>query len=51
MIFTASAADNIRFGRPEATEVEVVAAARAAAADGFLAALPQGYASFLGTKG
>nr|WP_315898701.1 ABC transporter transmembrane domain-containing protein [Siccirubricoccus deserti] len=51
VIFTASAADNIRFGRPEATEVEVVAAARAAAADGFLAALPQGYASFLGTKG
>jgi ATP-binding cassette subfamily B protein len=51
VIFTASATDNIRFGRPEATEAEVEAATRAAAADGFLASLPQGYASFLGTKG
>ncbi|MCO6417023.1 ATP-binding cassette domain-containing protein [Siccirubricoccus sp. KC 17139] len=51
VIFSASAADNIRFGRQEATEAEVVAAAQAAAADGFLRALPQGYASFLGTKG
>ncbi|WP_149535976.1 ABC transporter transmembrane domain-containing protein [Siccirubricoccus phaeus] len=51
VIFSASAADNVRFGRQEANDAEVVAAAQAAAADGFLRALPQGYASFLGTKG
>jgi ATP-binding cassette subfamily B protein len=51
VIFRASAAENIRYGRPEATDAEVEAAARAAAAHGFIAALPQGYASPLGPRG
>lgn len=51
VIFAASARDNIRFGRPEATDAEVEAAARAAAAHEFLAALPQGYDTFLGERG
>ena len=42
VIFAASARDNIRFGRPDATDAEVEAAARAAAADGFIRRLPQG---------
>jgi ATP-binding cassette subfamily B protein len=50
-LFAASARENIRFGRPEATDVEVTAAAVAAAADGFIAQLPQGYDSFLGERG
>jgi ATP-binding cassette subfamily B protein len=51
VIFAASARDNIRFGRPEATDAEVEAAARAAAAHDFLAALPQGYDTYLGERG
>ena len=51
VIFAASARENIRFGRPEATDAEVEAAARAAAADGFLSALPEGYDTFLGERG
>jgi ATP-binding cassette, subfamily B, bacterial len=51
VIFAASARDNIRFGRPEATDDEVEAAARAAAAHDFIAALPQGYDSALGERG
>ncbi len=51
VIFAASARDNIRFGRPEATDAEVEAAARAAAAHDFLTALPQGYETFLGERG
>jgi ATP-binding cassette subfamily B protein len=51
VIFGASAAENIRFGRPGATDAEVRAAARAAAADGFIEALPDGYATFLGERG
>ena len=51
VIFAASARDNIRFGRPEATDAEVEAAARAAAAHDFLAALPQGYDSYVGERG
>jgi ATP-binding cassette subfamily B protein len=50
-LFAASARENIRFGRPEATDAEVTAAAVAAAADGFIAQLPQGYDSFLGERG
>ena len=50
-IFSTSALENIRYGRPEATEAEVVAAAQAAFAHDFIAALPQGYASFLGERG
>jgi ATP-binding cassette subfamily B protein len=51
VIFAASARDNIRFGRPEATDAEVEAAARAAAAHDFIMALPQGYDSYLGERG
>lgn len=51
VIFAASARDNIRFGRPDATDAEVEAAARAAAAHDFLTALPQGYDTWLGERG
>lgn len=51
VIFSASALENIRYGRPEATDAEVVAAARAAFAHDFLMALPEGYATFLGERG
>ena len=51
VIFAASARENIRFGRPGASDAEVEAAARAAAAHDFLAALPEGYESFVGERG
>jgi ATP-binding cassette subfamily B protein len=51
VIFSASAMDNIRYGRPQATDAEVVAAAQAAHADGFLRELPEGYGTFLGERG
>ncbi|MDU8929841.1 ABC transporter transmembrane domain-containing protein [Alisedimentitalea sp. MJ-SS2] len=51
VIFAASARDNIRFGREDATDAEVEAAARAAAAHEFIAALPEGYDSPLGERG
>ena len=51
VIFSASALENIRYGRPGASDEEVRAAARAAHADGFLAALPEGYDTFLGERG
>ncbi|MEL6451960.1 MAG: ABC transporter transmembrane domain-containing protein [Pseudomonadota bacterium] len=51
MIFAASAAENIAFGRPGATQAEVEAAARAAAAHGFIQGLPDGYDSPLGERG
>lgn len=51
VIFAASARDNIRFGRLDATDAEVEAAARAAAAHDFLMALPQGYDTWLGERG
>jgi ATP-binding cassette subfamily B protein len=51
VIFAGSARENIRFGRPEATDAEVEAAALAAAAHDFIMALPQGYATFLGERG
>ncbi|MDX5401717.1 MAG: ATP-binding cassette domain-containing protein, partial [Rhodobacterales bacterium] len=51
VIFATSARENIRFGRPGATDAEVEAAARAAAAHDFLTALPQGYDSYLGERG
>jgi ATP-binding cassette subfamily B protein len=50
VIFGANAWDNIRYGRPDATDAEVRAAARAAAAE-FLDDLPQGFDTFLGEKG
>jgi ATP-binding cassette subfamily B protein len=51
VIFAASARDNIRFGRPDASDAEIEAAARAAAAHEFLEALPQGYDTWLGERG
>ncbi|EWS55167.1 MULTISPECIES: ABC transporter transmembrane domain-containing protein [unclassified Methylibium] len=51
VIFSTSAMENIRYGRPEASDDEVIAAARAAHADTFIRALPEGYASFLGERG
>ncbi|MCP5272627.1 MAG: ATP-binding cassette domain-containing protein [Burkholderiaceae bacterium] len=50
-IFSTSALENIRYGRPEASDDEVVAAAKAAFAHDFILALPEGYASFLGERG
>ena len=50
-IFATSARENIRFGRPNATDAEVEAAARAAAAHDFLTALPDGYDSQVGERG
>ena len=51
VIFGASALENIRYGRPEATDEEVIAAARAAAAHEFIERLPEGYHSYLGERG
>ena len=51
VIFSTSALENIRYGRPEASDAEVVAAAQAAQADSFIRALPEGYDSFLGERG
>jgi len=51
VIFSSTAMENIRYGRPEATDDEVMAAARAAFAHDFIMQLPQGYASFLGERG
>ena len=50
-IFSASAMDNIRYGRPDASDEEVIAAAQAAFAHDFISALPEGYHSFLGERG
>ena len=51
VIFSANAAENIRYGRPEATDEEVRAAADAASALEFIEALPDGLNTFLGEKG
>jgi ATP-binding cassette, subfamily B, bacterial len=51
VIFATSARENIRFGRPGATDAEVEAAAAAAAAHDFISALPEGYDSFVGERG
>ncbi|NBQ90961.1 MAG: ATP-binding cassette domain-containing protein [Betaproteobacteria bacterium] len=51
VIFSTSAMENIRYGRPDAPEAEVIAAARAAHAHDFISALPEGYQSFLGERG
>jgi len=50
-IFSASALENIRYGRPDASDAEVVEAAKAAFAHDFISALPEGYATFLGERG
>jgi ATP-binding cassette subfamily B protein len=51
VLFGESALENIRYGRPEASDEEVREAARLAAADAFIGALPDGYATFLGERG
>jgi ATP-binding cassette subfamily B protein len=50
-VFGASVMDNIRYGRPEAGEAEVIRAATLASADGFIRALPKGYATEIGERG
>lgn len=50
-LFNASALDNLRYGRQDATRAEVEAAARAANAHGFLSALPNGYDTIVGERG
>lgn len=51
VIFADTALENIRFGRPEATDAEVEAAAKAAAAHDFISKLPDGYDSYVGERG
>ncbi len=51
VLFAASARENIRYGRPGATDPEIEAAAGAAAADEFIRELPEGYETFLGERG
>ncbi|WP_407529300.1 ABC transporter transmembrane domain-containing protein [Methylobacterium oryzisoli] len=50
-VFSGSVLDNIRYGRPEASEAEVVRAAEQAHADGFIRTLPQAYATLVGERG
>jgi ATP-binding cassette, subfamily B, bacterial len=51
IIFASSAMENIRYGKLDASDEEVIAAAKTAHADGFISALPEGYGSFLGERG
>jgi ATP-binding cassette subfamily B protein len=51
VLFGATARENIRYGRPDATDAEIEEAARAAAADEFIRRLPEGYDTFLGERG
>ncbi|MFT5644267.1 MAG: ATP-binding cassette subfamily B protein [Janthinobacterium sp.] len=51
VIFSANAMENIRYGRFDASDEEVIAAAKLAAAHEFIEKLPQGYQSFLGERG
>ncbi len=51
VIFSADAMENIRYGKPEASDAEVINAAKAAFAHDFIGALPEGYATFLGERG
>jgi ATP-binding cassette subfamily B protein len=51
VIFSENAMENIRYGRPEASDAEVIAAAQAAFAHDFISALPEGYRTFLGERG
>ena len=50
-VFSADAMDNIRYGCPDASDDEVIAAAKAAFAHDFIVALPDGYRTFLGERG
>ena len=51
VIFSANAMENIRYGRPDASDEEVIAVAKLAAAHEFIERLPEGYQSFLGERG
>jgi ATP-binding cassette subfamily B protein len=51
VIFSSSALENIRYGNPDATTAQVIAAAQAAFAHEFISALPDGYDTFLGERG
>lgn len=51
VLFGASAADNIRFGRTDADDAAIESAARAAESHEFLSALPEGYGTYLGERG
>ena len=51
VIFSANALDNIRYGRPDASDADVISAAKAAYAHDFISALPDGYQTFLGERG
>jgi len=51
VIFATSAMENIRFGRPDASDDDVIKAAKAAAAHDFLSKLPEGYDSYVGERG
>ncbi len=50
-LFAGTVAENLRYGRPDASEEEIVAAARAANAHDFITALPDGYATDIGQRG
>jgi ATP-binding cassette subfamily B protein len=50
-VFSTSALENIRYGRPDATDAEVMAAAKAAYAHDFITQLPEGYGTYLGERG
>ncbi len=50
-LFTGSVMDNIRYGRPDATEAEIVAAAQNANAHDFIMSLPEGYDTYIGQRG
>ncbi len=51
LLFSGPVRANIAYGRPDATEAEIEAAARAAQADGFISALPEGYDTIVGERG
>jgi len=51
ILFSSDVWHNIRYGKPEATDEEVISAAKRAHANDFIEQLPQGYASFLGEQG
>ena len=51
VIFSANALENIRYGKPDASDEEVMVAAKAAQVDEFVSKLPDGYQTFLGERG
>jgi len=51
LLFSTTVRENIAYGRPDATEIEIVDAARRAQADDFIRQLPNGYASAIGERG